>query len=83
MGTLTGNPIIDSLIRTLLTSGGTYLAAKGYFDSNTVNDVVGALMIIGATIWSVLHHSAAITATAVAAVTPATTTTTGTPPPAA
>jgi hypothetical protein len=39
-------------IRHLLTFGGGYMVAKGYFDEATMNELVGAVMSIIGAVWS-------------------------------
>jgi len=46
-------PAILALIRQILTVAGTALVAKGYVQTSDVKPVVGALLTIGAVIWSV------------------------------
>lgn len=51
MGTLNG------LIRHLLTFGGGFLVAKGYFDEATLNELVGALTTVIGIAWSAVAKS--------------------------
>lgn len=46
--------IILGLIRHLLTAGGGALVAKGLVDTDTANQLVGALITLGGGIWSIV-----------------------------
>jgi hypothetical protein len=42
------------IVRHLLTFGGGYVVAKGYFDDATLQSVVGAVVTLAGAAWSVL-----------------------------
>ena len=46
------------LIRHLLTFGGGWMVAKGFFDEATMNELVGAAMTVIGAIWSVVQKKA-------------------------
>lgn len=46
-------PAILALVRQILTVAGTALVAKGYIEASQVEPVIGAILTIGSTIWSV------------------------------
>ncbi len=41
-----------SALRQLFLIGGTWLVARGYFDAATMNEIVGAAMILGSSAWA-------------------------------
>ena len=43
---------INGVVRHILTFGGGYMVAKGYFDEATMNELVGAAMSILGALWS-------------------------------
>ncbi len=45
--------MVAGLIRHLLTFGGGWMVAKGFFDEATMNEVVGAVITILGAAWSV------------------------------
>ena len=42
------------VVRHILTAGGGYLTAKGYVDADGVEQLVGAVITIAGTVWSIL-----------------------------
>ena len=46
-------PATLALIRQILTVASTAMVAKGYVQASDVEPIVGALLIIGSTVWSV------------------------------
>jgi len=45
---------IQGIVRAVLAAAGGYFVAKGYFDSATLNNVIGAILTIGTAVWSVV-----------------------------
>lgn len=41
-----------SLLRQVLLVGGGALVARGYFDTETMNQIVGAILILGSSAWA-------------------------------
>jgi hypothetical protein len=46
---------IQGVLRAVIAFGGGYMVAHGYFDNQTVNDVGGAIITLGAAAWSLYH----------------------------
>ena len=46
---------IQGVVRAVLTALGGWMVGKGYFDQTAVNDLVGAVLVIGGAVWSVMH----------------------------
>ena len=46
--------IVQGIIRALLAAAGGYLANKGYTDSTTWATVSGAIVVVGAGVWSIV-----------------------------
>ena len=42
------------VVRHILTAGGGYLTAKGYVDADGIEQLVGAIITIAGTVWSIL-----------------------------
>lgn len=43
---------IQSIIRTLLTSGGAYLVTKGIINNGQLQEIIGAILALGSVAWS-------------------------------
>lgn len=48
---------ILGIIRHLLTFGGGFLVAKGYIDEASVGELVGAIVTVIGTVWSIVAKS--------------------------
>lgn len=47
---------ILSIVRQVLTFGGGFVVAKGWIDSTTLTEAVGAVVALVSVSWSVIHH---------------------------
>ena len=50
-----GKDVILGIVRHILTTGGGFLAAKGFIDATEVEVVVGALIALGGFVWSFIE----------------------------
>ncbi len=50
--------MVFGLLRHVLTFGGGWMVAQGYFDEATIQEVVGAVMTIVGALWSMRHKLA-------------------------
>ena len=48
---------ILGIVRALLAAGAGFLVGKGYVDSETANELTGALLVVFTGVWSVLAKS--------------------------
>lgn len=55
--------VIGGIVRTVLAAGAGALVAKGYGDIETWNTVIGALIVLGTGVWSVVQKKKAAAAT--------------------
>ncbi len=51
--------VIGGIVRTILVSAGGFLVGKGWIDTGTLDQVVGALIVLGGAVWSVLQKKKA------------------------
>lgn len=75
---------ILGIVRAILTSAGGALITQGIVTDAQLNDVIGAILIVGGALWSYLQkkqaHAALVTAAATGKVEPATATSSLTSP---
>lgn len=72
--------VIGGIVRTVLVSAGSILVTKGYVDDETLNQIVGALIVLGMGVWSVIQKKGAAKKVEVAAQTGVNPDTVKTPP---
>lgn len=65
--------VIGGVVRALLASLGGVLVSKGYIDATALEGVVGAIVVIGTTAWSVVSKKSAAKKLAAAEAAPAVT----------
>ncbi len=70
---------VGGIARTILVGAGGFLVGKGWIDAETLDQIVGAIIVIGGGIWSVLQKKKAAKDIAVAAQTGVNPTTTEAP----
>lgn len=60
MQTLLTWEALSGILRHILTFAGGWLVTKGYFDSGTLQQVIGAILVIGGVIFSVVSKSVTV-----------------------
>lgn len=50
------NPQLDGILRAILVGVGGFIAGKGWIPIEMVNEIVGALLVIGGAVWTVIAN---------------------------
>lgn len=50
---------VGGIVRTILVGAGGFLVGKGWIDSETLNQLVGALIVLGGGVWSIIQKKSA------------------------
>lgn len=51
--------VVGAFLRQLLTIGGTYAASKGWLDGSMIDQLIGAVTVIGSFGWSIIQKKQA------------------------
>lgn len=51
--------VVGGIARTVLVGAGGFLVGKGWIDAATLDQVVGALIVIGGAVWSIIQKKSA------------------------